>query len=448
MIASQNQIKTLILGDNLALSVLPAVGTQVSPANLPAGAVCLTDSSGVRVGTGVAANTGKYVIVQSQGSTLPLIKSDVIDFSTATINFKLYQASVEQVSYVGYAGGNTVVGSATIPDTPSVPTSFFGSVNFIDFNVSGNRQIRKEFMYGATTSDTKTTITNGLCLSAYNAVAKMIEKPYIVERVSNDAGTANTITAGTDATHYTFTKGSKIVVGTDSAGVPVNGSDEVNATVVVGDYIRSGTAVTAAVYQLTAVTSGTGATPAGTPMTLTLDQPFQGDTVSIAIGSTEYITAALFEASNTGLKFTALAKQYIPQVMRGFEKVRFAISLDSDSFGNTGITDVTAAVEGKGTSFQIQELERFSQMNQGNRYTSHNPPTVYIANALAYGTTWNTFGISYRSEAKHVIVNNSQFPQELLVAGVSGTNTQFSDGTDGLFTLLQTLSGTTFTAWA
>jgi hypothetical protein len=452
MIASQNQLKTLLLGDNLALSVLPAVGTQVSPANLPAGAVCLVDASGQRVTASTspapASKTGKYSIVQSQGATLPLIKSDLIDFSTATINFRLYQAPVEQVSYIGYAGGNTVVGSATIPDTPSVNTTYFGSLNFIDFNVSGNRQIKKEFMYSATTADNKTSITDALCLSAYNAVAKMVEKPYIVERVSNDAGTANTITAGTDATHYTFTKGSKIVVGTDSAGIPANGSDEINATIVAGDYVRPGTALTVGVYKLTAVTSGTGTTPAGTPMTLTLDQPFQGDTVSIAIGSTEYITAALFEASNTGLKFTALAKQYIPQVMRGFEKVRFTIDLDEVSFGTTGITYVTAAVEGRGTSAQIQELERYSQMNQGNRYTSYNPPTQYISNALAYGTTWNTFSISFETEAKHGIVNDSHFPQEILVAGVSGTNTQFSDGTDGLWLLLQTLSGTTFTAWS
>lgn len=107
MIASQNQIKTLILGDNLALSVLPAVGVQVSPLNLPAGAVCLVDAAGQRVTASTspapASSIGKYSIVQSQGSTLPLIKSDLIDFSTATINFKLYQASVEQVSYVGYA---------------------------------------------------------------------------------------------------------------------------------------------------------------------------------------------------------------------------------------------------------------------------------------------------------------------------------------------------------
>ena len=435
MIASQNQIKTLLLGDNLAIGVLPAVGTQVSPSNLPAGAICLTDSAGLRVGTGVAANTGKYVIVQSQGATLPLIKSDVIDFSTATINYKPYQASVEQVSYVGYAGGSTVVGSATIPDTPTVATSFYGSVNFIDFNISGNRQIKKEFMYGATTSDTRTTITNGLCLSAYNAVAKMVEKPYKVERVSDAVGSAT----GAAADTVIGSNGSKVVIVTDTAA---NAS---TIAIAAGDYLRVGTAVTAAVYKVVSSTVGTGGG------TLVLDQPLNAD-LSLLGTTCYFITAANFEASNTGLKFTALAKQYIPQVMRGFEKVRFTISLDEASFTNTGITYVTPALEGKGTSAQIQELERFSQMNQGNRYTSYNPPTQYIANALAYGTTWNTFSISYSSEAKHAIVNNSHFPQEMIIAGVSGgTNTQFYDvptSDNGLFSLLEDLSGTTFTAWS
>ncbi len=436
MIASQNQLKTLILGDNLALSVLPAVGTQVSPANLPAGAVCLVDASGQRVTASTspapAATKGKYSIVQGQGATLPLIKSDLIDFSTATINFRLYQAPVEQVSYIGYAGGNTVVGSATIPDTPSVNTTYFGSLSFIDFNISGNRQIKKEFMYSATPADNKTTITDALCLSAHNAVAKMIEKPYKVERVSSAAGTEALGAADT----FVGTIGSKTITITESGG-------DLPYLFVVGDYVRLGTGLTAPVYKITATT-----VVVATGGVLVLDQPLQESVSYTGTGACEYITAAEFEASNTGLKFTALAKQYIPQVMRGFEKVRFTIELDEVSFGTTGITYVTAAVEGRGTSAQIQELERYSQMNQGNRYTSYNPPTQYIANALTYGTTWNTFSISFDTEASHAIVNNSKFPQEILVAGVSGTNTQFSDGTDGLFTLLQTLSGTTFTAWS
>jgi len=445
MIASQNQIKTLILGDNLTVGSLPAEGVQVSPSNLGAGNVCLVDKAGRRVTlatSGWAANSGQYCIVQGQGSTLPLIKSDVIDFSDlrTTVTFKNYVADVEQVSYVGYAGGSTVVGSATIPDTPSVNTTFYGSLNFLDFNVSGNRQIKKEFMYGATTSDTKTTITDGLCLSAHNAIAKMIEKPYKVERVSSNAGTE---ALGADDT-IVGNIYSKTLTVTEVGGV-------LPYAFVAGDYIRLGTGLTAPVYKIVSST-----VVVATGGVLVLDQPLQESVSFSGVGVCEYITAADFEASNTGLKFTALAKQYIPQVMRGFEKVRFTIALDETSFTNTGITYVTAAVEGKGTTKQIQELERFSQMNQGNRYTSYNPPTTYINNTTSYDASsggFNVFSITYYSNAKHGIVNNSEFPQQLIVAGITGTNTQFyTDGTagtdNGLWNLLDVLdSDANLTAW-
>lgn len=452
MIASQNNIKILLLGDNLAIGSLPAAGTQLTPDNMVAGAICLADAAGKRiVASDISAKTGTYKIVQGQGAGLPLISSDLINFSSGqtVINFKNNVPSVEQVSYVGYAGGNTVSGTDDLPAVPTLETGFDGDVVFVDFNTSGNRQVRKKFLYVATTAalgETKANIADQLCISATNVISKMIEKPYKVERVSNNAGTANTITAGADATHYTFIKGSSIVAGTDSAGVPVTGTDEVNATIVAGDYVRPGIAFTDAVYKLTAVTSGT----ASTAMTLTLDQPFQGETVSIAIGSTEYITAANFETSKKGLKFTGIAKTYIPQVMRGFEKVRFTFDLSS-TFGLTGKTYVTAALEGTGTYNQIAELERFSQINQGNRYTSYNPPTVYISNALLYDPSkagFNTFSLSFTYTDNNGFVNKNVFNKELLIAGVKSTNTQFSDGTDGLFTLLQTLSGTTFTAWS
>ena len=218
-------------------------------------------------------------------------------------------------------------------------------------------------MYSATTADTKTTITDGLCLSAHNAVSKMVEKPYKVERVSSAAGTEALGAADT----FVGTAGSKTITIVETGGV-------LPYLFAVGDYVRLGTGLTAPVYKITATT----VTVADGGI-LTLDQPLQESVSYTGTGACEYITASEFEASNTGLKFTGIAKTYVPQVMRGFEKVRFTISLDDVSFTNTGITYVTAAVDGKGTSYQIQELERFSQMNQGNRYTSYNPPTQYIS---------------------------------------------------------------------
>ena len=441
MIASQNNIKILLLGDNLALSVLPASGTQLSPDNMPAGAIAVANAAGQRVvAADITAGTGKYKIVQSQGPGLPLISSDLIDFSSpqTVVNFKNNVATVEQVSYVGYAGGNTVVGTDDLPAVPTLETGFDGDVVFVDFTSSGNRQIRKKFLYVATTAalgETKTNIADKLYGNATDVISKMIEKPYKVERVSNNAGTEALGASDT----LVATVGSKYVVITETGGV-------LPYLFAVGDYIRFGTALTDPVYKITAttVTVADGGT-------LTLDYPVLASASYSGVGLCEYITAADFETSKKGLKFTGIAKQYIPQVMRGYEKVRFTFEL-SDTFGLTGMTYVTAAAEGSGTFNQVSELERFSQMNQGNRYTSSNPPTVYINNTGLYDGSkagFNMFSISFTNTDKGGFINQNTFNQELLIGGVKGTNTQFSDATDGLWKLLDTLySGSAFTAWS
>ncbi len=443
MIASQNNIKILLLGDNLAIGSLPAAGTQLTPDNMVAGAICLADAAGKRiVASDISAQSGTYKIVQGQGAGLPLISSDLINFSSGqtVINFKNNVPSVEQVSYVGYAGGNTVSGTDDLPAVPTLETGFDGDVVFVDFNTSGNRQVRKKFLYVATTAalgETKANIADQLCISATNVISKMIEKPYKVERVSSNPGTE---ALGADDTIVGNIYSRTLTV-TEVGGV-------LPYAFVAGDYIRLGTSLTAPVYKIVSST-----VVVATGGILILDTPLQQSVSFSGVGVCEYITAADFETSKKGLKFTGIAKTYIPQVMRGFEKVRFTFDLSS-TFGLTGKTYVTAALEGTGTYNQIAELERFSQINQGNRYTSYNPPTVYISNALLYDPSkagFNTFSLSFTYTDNNGFVNKNVFNKELLIAGVKSTNTQFYDvatSNDGLWSLLETLSGTTFATWS
>jgi len=545
MIASQNQIKILLLGDNVALTALPAVGVQVSPSNLPVGAVVLTDPSGLRVTASTspapAVGTGKYVIVQGQGPSLPLIKSDVIDFSTATVTFKNHVAPKEQVSYLGNVGSGSLQLPAAL--ATGLTKSFYGSIDVLDFNVSGNRAIKKEFTYYATDADTATTIAAGLCKNMIDNIAKMGEPFYKAERVATTTSVAAltgsstvtkvtkgsrvvevytvtadgtgtftastaTVTAGnvinfpsTDGTTFTFPVtllgtgaghvaiyiGTTLYLVADGGTADQNGAliaAAINAgTQAVASYDSTGDVITLtfkdyAMFgmplvlttdddstwtQVTVTTTVGDAVPVkyvvsettSAAATFLLDIAWQGETQYFFDGTTAALNSGVATltgspASLWGIKVTGKPKQYIPQVMRGFEKVRFILN-PGENFSTVTcpVTNSIAAVDGKGTSYQIQELERFSQMNQGNRYTSYNPPTQYISNAIAYGLNFNTFSISFRSTAKHAIVNNSQFPQELIIAGVEGTNTQFSDSTDGLWKLLDTLSSEpAFAAWA
>ena len=278
------------------------------------------------------------------------------------------------------------------------------------------------------------------------------ETMYAVPDAGDDSANATAIAAAINAGTQAQASASTTTVTITYKDYAMYGTPMVMSTATDTSCTWANIAVTTTVgdaipvkYLITNTTSSTA--------TFLLDIPWQGETQYFMDGTTDTSNSGIATLASSagvwGIKLTGKPKQYIPQVMRGFEKVRFTVSLGDAFLTTCPVTYSIAAVEGKGTSYQIQELERFSQMNQGNRYTSYNPPTQYIANAVAYGLNFNTFSISFKSEAKHGIVNNSQFPQEILIAGVEGTNTQFSDGTDGIWKLLDTLSTDSgFTAWS
>ena len=59
----------------------------------------------------------------------------------------------------------------------------------------------------------------------------------------------------------------------------------------------------------------------------------------------------------------------------------------------------------KSIDYQIQELERFSQMNQGNRYTSYNHPTQYISKSIAYGLNPECLFLKLKSDNADIFIN-------------------------------------------
>jgi hypothetical protein len=153
------------------------------------------------------------------------------------------------------------------------------------------------------------------------------------------------------------------------------GSDEVNATMVAGDYIRVGTATTSAVYLIDTVTSGTGATPAGTPMTLTLDVAFQGESTILAIDTeTEYITAAQGTAADWGVKITGLAANFDVNKFRNFYVNRFTATFSDE--GTTPITHLQGAYTGNGVWQQVAMDEYMTYGFEGQNEMLGTPPTM------------------------------------------------------------------------
>jgi hypothetical protein len=511
---SQNQVKVLLLGDNLAVGVLPAAGTQVEPANMPAGAICMVDAAGKRVVASGAVAGGSYAFVQSQGPNLPLIKSDLIDFSNVTGAFlEGYSAPTNQVTFIGYNGS-----SGSLPSTGS--SSYFGNIVIQnEWNTYGNTPVKKPFMFEASASDTASTIASGLQLSAWNGVKKMADPYYKVERVAATTSVADWTGTGT---HLYFVKGSKTVTFVTNAGVASTGTIATGAVlnvpstngsvvsfvatadahvVTIGTTIYTvadaGTAQQNSDDIVDAINAGNQATATNvggtsTTVTVTLNPGFENLLFSVESAATTavditYVTgnstpikyvvsagasaAATFELDNPwvaesgyaigatsslpnatagvtslngnswGLKVTGLSKSYEPAVFR-YYKYRYIVELLGDFPVTTTATYTTAASEGSGTTEQVQELERFCQGNIGNKYSITNPPATFISNAVNYGSKWNVISLSFFGQATGGIGDAPKLRQQLQIAGVAGTNTQFTDS-NGLIDAIEVAAGVT-----
>lgn len=376
--------KQLLIGKNNPTS--PTAGTVATPSSLADGAIAVTTIDGVILDTTSSAalsDTAQVIFVQGQGSTKPLIKTAPFAKKDVIVaKGKLYAAAAQQVSTVGYDGstGNIV--------NPGVGTSIIlrntFKTNFYQFS---DKLMESIVGYKVTAADTIASLATKLQKRAIQDVQKYVNIPYKVELLSSNAGVANAATAGADFTHLKFTKGSTLVVGTNGSGVEMNGSDEAIDVLAAGYFLRAGTAVTSPTYLVNTVTSGTGTTPAGTPLRITLDSPFQGDTTEIAVGSTEYITAANVVAGNVGIKFTGL-----PQRLFGANTFRYETSKFVTTAQNFSTTEVvnaaTVPTEGSGVYEQIAEEEFFFQLGEGMHDNAliQIPPVTMRTNVETTGT--------------------------------------------------------------
>lgn len=418
--------KQLLIGKKDISSALTA-GVVATPESLEDGEVVLTTVDGKVLTSGSSAvneNT-PLVIVQGQGSTKPLIKSTPFTPKSIFVaKKKAYTPATQQISYVGYNGstGNIV--------NPGVGTSIIlrntFKTNFYQFS---DKLMESVVGYKVTAADTIASIGAVLQKYAIQDVKKYVNIPYSVELLSSHAGTANAATAGADFTHLKFTKGSALVVGTNSSGTEMNGSDELIDVLAAGYFLRAGTAVTSPIYKVTAVTDGTGTTPAGTPLRITLDSPYQGDTVLIAVGSTEYITAANVAANNVGIKFTGRAQTIFGTNTFRYETSKFVTT--AQNFSTTEVVNAsTVPTEGSGVYEQIAEEEFFFQLGEGMHDNAliQIPPVTMRTNVVSSGT-YSIIDLEVATQSGTMsFINNPIARKQIRVAfDVSGGTTEYDE---------------------
>ena len=435
---SQNQVQTLMIGkDGVAVTA-----TAVKPTGLATGEIGAFTRGGTKI-LGATAVAGMEFILYKEMADGTLLRSEVL--SKANVEKVIRKVGTAAVNKVEYYGSNGTTGSFEALDE-----NFYRlHINYKAGYATNNHgtDYAKHAIYESDASATQYEIASGLASSGYSNFSREPKNstgqaPIVFKCICDNAGVANAADAGSDATYFKFIQGSKYVTGTDSTGLAMLGSDEVEVTFGVGDFLRAGTATTDDVYKIVAYTAGTGTTPAGTPLIFELDQPFRGASTTLVMTGTEYITAALGAAANWGIVLTGQTQDF--SVGKKADVIVDWTST-SENFGTTTYTVSanTAAVPGTNTQRQMQELEWFLQGNEGDFYHGMGFPYTGTPRAEVEAFTYETIDIVFRDTLDNNISRTSN--RKVVTIAVTDTTpgTFWEDNTDGLAVVLGTiLAGT------
>jgi len=380
-IQNQKAIKLLEIAGNQART-----GTSLSTA--AAGEVFVTDSSGTILDTTTVLLADKIMIMQSQGSALPVVISPEIKKSNIlTYKGGAYVAPVQGISYIGYNGSTGSID--VVNDNP-----YTALVYTYDSPTWAEKSPAIIGYFKSDSAATQQEIADGLTASMYqNKKNIQAAKPFLVERVNGGASTGNlgaTITTVQD---------SAVIACTTTAGPSV------------GDYIRLGTALTSPVYKITAIS---------TNVSFTVDVPVDSVGASFTVGNAKYIAAATAQAANFGLKLTGLAQPVSQSLIQngGLQEyyfVRFKPNLVG--FGATS-TDYnnTVAVSGSGVPAQVAVEERQLLGNEGFLHPGAMPFQTPRSNTNFSAVGYSFIHLEFNDSPVNSVLGLESQPKQLDIA--------------------------------
>jgi hypothetical protein len=360
--------KQLLIGT--ANPSYPTAGTIATPDNLAAGVIAITTVDGVVLDASTAATVATantpVVVVQSQGTGKPLIKSAPFKKSDVLVaKGKLYTAATQQVSYVGYVSATTGTGTIQLPavGTSVILRNTF-KTNFFQFS---DKLVESVVGYKVTANDTTSSLVDYLVKYAIQDVQKYVNIPYAVERVNS----STTEAAGTGTgTNIIFTKNSSQVTWTGTI-----------TNLPVGTYFRLATGVTSAIYKVKEKNA----------TSLVLDTPYQGSTNTVAAVATLQVVTPVTTSGTAGtgwgIRFTGYPQtKFAPNIFR-YETSKFVTT--ASNFGLTTVNNAyVVPAEGSGVYEQIAEEEFFFQLFEGMHDANliQVPPVTMRSNVELTGT--------------------------------------------------------------
>lgn len=396
-------------------------GSSETLADLAANATAGTREFGVsdQYGTLLAATPltagDKFRIVQpyvdgSIRSTPILDFSDIVRVKGVANGGGVAEA--QQISNIGYTDVNT--GNSIQAINSNRYTLRLQFTN--DTELYSEQKDQYFFEYVSDASATQIEIANGITQKigkaafADGSTVGPNRAKVSVQRFS--AATTEVDTA--NSTTLSWTRGSDQVVASGT-----------NHEVVAGVYLRQTSGAGVPVYKVKAVNGAN----------ITLDIPSQE--AGAATADSKYLTAAVVEAANAGIKLTGLAA-YHKIGLYPYHVVSFDFQLDG--FGSTTSDTSTAPSKGNTVGEAVADMEWFaiSQDSPGGAsFTGTGFPSAqtYAELHAADGTDYDLFTIEYTtsgSNQPHAISNGGKVKGTIVVAFVAG-NAGNAAGFEDLF---------------
>lgn len=358
---SQYNIGWTLIGNNVAYT------SATTANNIADGEIAVVDAFGNVVTTGSAAAGQKFRLVQGRGAGLSPRSTDLITPSNNLIYFngsRHYNPS-EQVTVVGFDG---TTGSIDAINN----NGYFLRLNMIEVDRTGFAQ--QNTIYGAYTTGTGATqwvVAREVAKNLNDNVRKLYERD--VQAVSLfDAGSAT---------------GAGTITGTDEINV-VNGSD----IITEGTDAWTGTPAIGEVIALASSDIGYEVVEVIDANTVRVHMPYQGATASDETAVS--YTAASVAAVDCGIQLTGLIRNFDPTKPGLFQKVRWETQLQD--FGNTSITSVSGAADGKGNFQQVAKEEYFGESVNGNRYRKDHLFRATIDTDLSGATYYGCLALRWK----------------------------------------------------
>lgn len=359
-------LKVLVANSEVGATETTLSDFKTSAAN---GETIAVEADGTAIASG--STSIKVLVKDSEGkvrTTEPIQVSGI-----KHVKAKAYVSDQEQVSYVGFNG---TTGSIDVIND----NLYQINLEFRDYNaISSLDRYRKQAHYQSAASASELAIAEGLRDSLIRNFSREPEGNRLgFEMV---ATTTNDLALGTGVDSVVFTKDSKYVTATDVDNATTN------AALAVGDLLRVGTAATDAVYRITAIDT--------TANIITLDQKFQGDTVTVVDTGLRRIPAANLAAQDYGIKISGKPLDFKLGKIQ-FQKISFYVGL-VDS-GVTPVTNAQASSSGLGVGKRVAEAEWFALGNFGEMYRMGEPHLYdYVSQLEAVQTNkYDLVSITYR----------------------------------------------------